>query len=252
MDTTLPGKTDLPMGDTIPKMLVLSGTSPSDHIEASLGKLGIKEFKQQDSRDVMANEAELKKYHVVFNPCSTSSDKHTISSAMSQAAQKYVEAGGKLYVTDWSYEWAKIPFGDHLQMDGTGTAPGSRTVSSYNAPGIPQDPGLRDWLIALGEPQPQLIGNYTRINSVANLPGLDEDLKDVTITPKVWINARESRGEHPATVSFNRGCGRVLFSSYHTEGQLSGGSTELLGQEKALLYILLEVTACAGQIGPPQ
>jgi hypothetical protein len=99
---------------------------------------------------------------------------------------------------------------------------------------------------------PQLIGNYTRVNSVAVLPGIDEDGKDVLVTPKVWMNVRESNGkEHPATVTFGRGCGRVLFSSYHTEGQLGGGSP-LIAQEKALMYILLEVTACAGQIGPPQ
>jgi hypothetical protein len=48
-------------------------------------------------------------------------------------------------------------------------------------------------------------------------------------------------------VSFERGCGRVLYSTYHTEAD-KGSTTELLTQEKALLYILLEVAVC---VAPP-
>ena len=58
----------------------------------------------------------------------------------------------------------------------------------------------------------------------------------------------------PATVSFQWGCGRALFSTYHTEtgggGGLFGGGvvddSELLPQEKALLYTVLEVVLCIG------
>jgi hypothetical protein len=41
-------------------------------------------------------------------------------------------------------------------------------------------------------------------------------------------------------VSFETGCGRVLFSTYHTEPF----STELTPQERTLLGILLEVSVC--------
>ena len=68
------------------------------------------------------------------------------------------------------------------------------------------------------------------------------DGNPVTVTPKVWVE-----GMGPSTVSFERSCGRVLFSTYHTEAD-KGSETELLPQEKALLYILLEVAVC---VAPP-
>ena len=51
-------------------------------------------------------------------------------------------------------------------------------------------------------------------------------------------------GFSPATVSFQYGCGRTLFSTYHTEN--GAGGTGLLPQEKALLYTVLEVVLCIG------
>ena len=49
-------------------------------------------------------------------------------------------------------------------------------------------------------------------------------------------------------MSFQNKCGRVLFSTYHTEsGTGGGGGTALLAQEKALLYVLLEVGVCVGE-----
>jgi len=41
-------------------------------------------------------------------------------------------------------------------------------------------------------------------------------------------------------VSFEQGCGRVMFSTYHTEPF----STSLTAQERALLGVLLEVSVC--------
>jgi hypothetical protein len=69
----------------------------------------------------------------------------------------------------------------------------------------------------------------------------------VDVTPKVWVTAQQgtSSAVAPTTVSFQNQCGRVLFSTYHTESGF-GGSTTLLAQEKALLYVLLEVGVCVG------
>ena len=58
-----------------------------------------------------------------------------------------------------------------------------------------------------------------------------------------------SNGTGPSTVSFDNQCGRVLFSTYHAEG---GEADALLAQEKALLFILLEVGVCIGEQPPPR
>ncbi len=50
-------------------------------------------------------------------------------------------------------------------------------------------------------------------------------------------------------MSFDQQCGRVLYSTYHAEGDVDSA---LLAQEKALLFILLEVGVCIGEQPPPR
>lgn len=97
-------------------------------------------------------------------------------------------------------------------------------------------------------------GNWTKLTSINTRPGLDEKGNDVDVTPKVWVTAKSgsSSAVTPTTVSFQNKCGRVLFSTYHTESSVGGlggggGGTTLLAQEKALLYVLLEVGVCVGE-----
>ena len=62
-----------------------------------------------------------------------------------------------------------------------------------------------------------------------------------TVTPRVWVSGSRNGGaRRPSTVSFEHGCGRVLFSSYHTEPF----SNDLTPQERALLGVLLEASVC--------
>ncbi len=248
--TSLPGKRDATLGDDVPKMVVLKGPSKFDKIEESLTKLGITEIEVQNSRDLVKNAAELQKYHVVFIPCDDRDNPQSATAETRQNLQAFVKSGGKLYVTDWSYEWVRQPFGGFLGFDGDQSF-GQTTVSEYDGAGTVVDPGLKDWLTAVGETSFTLQGSYTRINYANTLPGLDPDGKDTLITPKVWMNVDYNSKPYASTVSFEQQCGRVLFSTYHTEGGF-GGSGQFLAQEKALLYILLEVTACAGEIGGPK
>ena len=77
----------------------------------------------------------------------------------------------------------------------------------------------------------------------------DENGNSADFTPTVWVSADvPNEGHQPATVSYQYGCGRAMFSTYHTE---SGAGTGLLAQERALLYIILEVAVCIGDIQPP-
>ena len=82
--------------------------------------------------------------------------------------------------------------------------------------------------------------NWTAISGVKAGSTTDPDGKPIQVTPKVWVDANTQWGKLPATISFEQACGRVLFSSYHTEGS----SSTMLPQERALLYILLEVAVC--------
>ncbi len=248
-DTTLPSRSDTSKGDDIPKMVVLKDDSDFDRIDDSLGKLGLSGVEVRDDRSLLMNKTELMKYHVVFIPCGESADPITKNAVAKQNLDEFVQAGGKLYVTDWSYEFVRQPFPGFLSWAGETQVLGSAASGDeWDAPAHAADQGLGDWLSATGDAKFSVKGNWTKITSVTTRPGLDAKGAAVDVTPKVWVTAQNgSAVETPTTVSFQNKCGRVLFSTYHTESGLGGGGgSGLLAQEKALLYVLLEVGVCVG------
>lgn len=282
--TRLPGKNDPASHDTIPRIAMVVGGY--DHIDFSMQKLGIQEFYRygdgpidlggpppgtktnKTANDLLGNAGELAKYHVALLPCAAmgaSRDDNTNTwqcygptAAQKTAMQGYVDAGGKLYVTDFAYEAVRqtwpgfITFYDRDMnpLVNTSDAIGSGCRSgAEDTAGNPQDKGLSDWLGAIGEGSPQLKAAWSRMQKVNPQPGFDAKGNPVTITPKVWMTSSvDGVGNLPATVSFQQRCGRVLFSTYHCEGDVASG---LIAQEKALLYILLEVGVCVGDLPPP-
>jgi hypothetical protein len=282
--TRLPGKNDPTLNDTIPRIAMVDGGY--DKIDYSLKKLGIEEFYRygdapftlpggpppgiktnKSATDLTASASELGGYHITLLPCAAMGANHNDntgewecggpSSAQKSAMKSYVDAGGKLYVTDFAYEAVRqtwpgfITFYDHNDQplddssNGLGTACRS---GGEDTNGTAQDKGLSDWLTAIGDGSPQLRASWSRMQKVNPKPGFDPAGNPITVTPKVWMTSDIGGKQLPATVSFEQKCGRVLFSTYHCEGDSSGG---LLPQEKALLYILLEVGVCVGDLPPP-
>lgn len=243
---TLPGKSAPSKGDDVPKMVVLKDMMDYDKIDESLHKLGIKDFEIKNDRSLLDDEAELMKYQVVFIPCGSQTDPRSTSETSKANIQKFVAAGGKLYVTDYSYEFVRQPFPGFVTWERESSALGSAASGGeWDAPAAAADPGLGDWLSATGDSSFEVKGNWTTIKSVNVMPGTDPKGDPIDIEPKVWVTAQKGTQTYPTTISFENQCGRVLFSTYHTESSF-GGTTTLLAQEKSLLYVLLEVGVCIG------
>lgn len=266
--TTFPGASDPAHGDEIPRIAIAYGGF--DKIELSLHKLGLKSFDRYGKDlfldpeglppsvgmpfDLVNSAEKLSQYHIVLLPCSLTGKDcgGGPSDGQKENLRNYVGAGGKLYVTDYSYEYVNQTWPGFItwkDADGQELTPksawGAACLSGdYAKKGTANDSGLASWLGAIGEKDFDLLGNWTMVSKVSPMPGTDPDGKPVTITPKVWMT---SNGVGPATVSFENQCGRVLFSTYHAEG---GATDALLAQEKALLYILLEVGVCVGKPPP--
>ena len=258
---TLPSKTDAAAGDDVPKMAIAVGAW--DDIGASLQKLGLDpsaydrfeySFPPNNNDpfapDKLLNDPQVMNgYHIVFAPCDSSDGTDcnyapSADSAVQQNLQQYVAKGGKLYVTDYSYDYIRQTWPEYIDWENQTSAFGSACLtSSYDAPAQVEDMGMKAWLAAQGINDFVLEENWTMISSLNTVASTDPEGKPVDITPKNWVSGQTSKGTRPATVSFERGCGRVLFSTYHTEGN---GSAGLLAQEKALLYVLLEVGVCVG------
>ena len=245
---TLPGKSDPAKGDHVPTMAVLFDDAMYDRIDVSLRKLGFTGFEVKRDRTLLSDAAALMRYQIVFVPCGAQDDPATIDPAVQANLKRFVSAGGRLYVTDWSYEFVHQPFAGYLSWEKESNVLGSAAAQAeWGGAADAVDPGLRAWLAATGNPTFQVAGNWTNIRSVSSQPGLDPKGNATTITPKVWVTGVTPLGVRPTTVSFEDRCGRVLFSTYHTE--VNGASTVLLAQEKALLHVLLEVGVCVGAGG---
>ncbi len=260
-DNRLPGKNDAASGDTIPKMKVMQANW--DSIANSLRKLGVTEYDGPPGGFTLDHTLEdpalLSKYHIVFIPCSGSTNPelsggpvcsgiYSPSSTGKRVMKDFIQSGGKLYVTDWSYEYVNQTWPGFIQFTGANSNEiGSAcTLGSYSGDAKWGDASLEAWMNAIGEQNAQLQKSYVGVDSTRAQAGLDEEGRSVTITPKVWASTMANGNPRIATVSFQDKCGRVMYSTYHAEGTDNGGSSTLLAQEKALFHILLEVSACVG------
>ncbi len=243
--TRLPSRMDKAQGDDIPKMAIQEGSY--DDILNSLVELGI----DQDQIAVFGcsgfscdspfdDYATLSQYHIAFVPCSSCGGS---SGAQNSNIQQFVAAGGKFYVTDWSYQWMQAPFPGYVTFDESGGD--ACTLDNYTAPAVDMDPALSAWLAAQGVVNPSFEAAYTYIDALNTVATTDLNGMPTMVTPKAWITGSTPQGNKPLTVSFENQCGRVLFSTYHSES-----STGLLPQELALLYVILEVGVCLNTVVP--
>ncbi len=270
-DTTLPARMNKANGDDVPRMALVEGQW--DHIEISLAKLGLADitdgvfgaevdtanaafdFIGAGARNgLLSNWDQIKNYHVVFIPCSGSSgttcnDSLPGNAQVHDTLRRFVRAGGKLYATDYSYEFVRQPWQGLVNYNSANGSIGSGCLNfGYDAPATVNDQGLRDWLDAQNVPAFEVEANYTLIDALNSGSVLDLDGNPINITPKNWVSGLYEGSDHPATVSFQDQCGRVMFSTYHTEG--GAGESTLLAQELALLYVLLEVGVCVTEPVP--
>ena len=272
--TTLPAKSDKAKGDFTPKMAVIAGGW--DAIERSLAKLGLGQVDAKGSL-VAGTESftmynckvtgiwpptvdckpkhpglllqsydELSKYQILFVPCSSEwLDGYFSDKKVKDVVRKWVKAGGRLYVTDYQYDLLHQVFPGYITWKQQSSTMGSaELLNSYDAPAVVKHKDLTAWLKAQGITSFKLEDSYTIISKVSKLPTPGPDEKPHDVLPQAWIYGDvPSNGVLPATVSYPYGCGRILFSTYHTEGNKSSGAT-LLPQERALLYVILELAVC--------
>ena len=172
--TTLPGAPDPSKGDEIPRIGVTFGGF--DKIELSLKKLGITSFDRYGKApfndpkglppsvgqpmDLLNAPDKLAQYHIVLLPCALGG----LSCGAPTGAQKdnlrnFVSAGGKLYVTDYSYEYVNqtwpgfITWKEKNGNDMTANSAWGAACQdgAYTKTGTANDPGLSSWLGAIGE-----------------------------------------------------------------------------------------------------
>jgi hypothetical protein len=278
--TTLPNANDPEGGDTIPRIAVALGSY--DRMQDILAKVALAELTYDDRanldranfdvydngggglgtgtrpfRDLLQDFTLLSQYQIIFIPCSSGGNDSLLTNAtVRDNIRRWVSEGGKWYVADWSYEWVTFMFPDAVRMYGDDGSPGDADVTpSYNGPGRVVDEDMAAWLRAMGDTPDAMTFDeiYNNICSLGTIAATDEDGNPIDVTPKTWAQGRQlanqcGGGEYPYTVSFPFGCGRVLFTDYHTVGEMGGTHPGLLPQEKILLYLVMEIGICTDEV----
>lgn len=281
--TTMPAIMDKANGDDVPKIAVLLGAW--DPIEVVLARMGLKATitKSLGKAQVLSKDAtgfaiyglhglgetspypspvklitdptEISKYHIVFIPCSGGTNTGDGSglqctgvfnsdARVKSTLQNFVQQGGRLYASDWSYEYVRQLFPGFVSWRGENTAIGSACGGGGGTQSVTmKDSGLDAWLTAQSQTLPEVKDAWTALSGVHTQLDLDTDGKPAMITPKVWVQA----GGSPVTTSFQHGCGRVLYTTYHTQ-PTSETSGALESQALALLYLILEVSVCVDPV----
>ncbi len=223
--------------------------------------------------DLLNNLEEMNKYHIIFIPCGSEIDMApagplslgTIADATRDNIRSWVAAGGKLYVTDDAQEYITEPFLPYQTFFEVEESPD--LPSAYSSESTILDADMLAWLQALppalanigqGEPTlanlPQVTveGAWSAIKEVHSVT-VDSMGDTVEVGHKVWVEGPVAGGvvsaeKHPLTVTGTYGCGRIMFSDYHTGDSVHTGANP---QELLLLYLIIEIGVCAENPVPP-
>jgi hypothetical protein len=265
--TTLPSTTG--GGGTVEKMAVVTGYF--DSIENVLAKLGMGTVdsyglleKGTETFDLIDGSGELDDtdypefldffgtpsnytdFRTIFINCGNGYEEEFFANPTAVDGLKaWVNAGGRLYVTDQAYDFVEQLFAEYI--DFYGEEPGLVTTpesQNYAQGGDGFDEtnatilnaNLLAWLKAIG------VTNADDTVTIEGWLGAWVPIDAVGASTSVWVQAPvwvdQEETVRPVTVTFKVGLGTVFFSSYHTEDSFS---TAITPQDRILQYFVFEV-----------
>lgn len=202
--------------------------------------------------------ANLNKYDIILHSCEGTENPTNKSMAARQALQAFADAGGRVFASHWHNYWiergpAPWPMTANFRHQSDPANPFTGTIDQS----FPKGTALAQWLVNVGaSPAP---GGTLEIN------GAKRTVTTVNPPTQRWIYNGANNSQVTQYFSFTTpygtgSCGKVVFSDLHvTSG--SGGAmnddsdptlpfpsgcrtTELSPQEKALIFMLFDLSAC--------
>ena len=264
------GKMGIGKVDEYGEFVGTSAVGNFDLYENGSGQYG--DYAIGDLNSLIHDVNKMKTYHIIFVPCSDGDNTELFTNPqLRENIREYVRSGGKFYVTDWSAEWEDSVYpefvkfvSDHdtTNMNGPfSEGDGFPGYTSEHAKAM--DPDLTAWLDGQTGPLVgggwgdyrvgtidaedfAVEGNWDHIDSLGNVQvGIGPDGLPAYETPHAWVMGDWEDGAgptHPLTVTFEpAGCGRILYSTYHTADDIHVG---LVPQERVLLYLIMEIQEC--------
>ncbi len=254
-----------------PKVAVITGSY--DKLEGILSRMGIK-FSLYDGNNSLDNEKfpnadalftdgngdgkpEIFNYDFLVINCGTSYEIEFLYDEEAKATlREFVERGGRLLVTDTSYDFVEQVFPEYIDFLGSEDTPPNEPEIMDAAEegkggivvkGVVREPLLKDWLSTVpcyegGKPVECIHRGKVRINGFVNgwavIDGVHRGMENkVKVLVEGEVQWSGGKGVKPLTVLFEAGRGKVIFSSYHTKPH---APDTLPPQERILQYLLLQ------------
>jgi hypothetical protein len=221
---------------------------------------------------LVGSAATLARYDMVLLPCD---DQLPKPRAQQQALRDYVDKGGRMFLTDWSYSWlrdgAMGSFERTVTWKPTATLQGQDFVGVLDT-SFPKGMAFSRWLqeVMAAGPMPGQIRIHDPYSGASNV--------DAVIPPtQRWIytmgtTAARRTVQHftfntPIGAAADKQCGRVVFSQFHVAESDTGpviiapeltfpracDNRPMTPQEKALEFMLFDASACVQpDVEPPR
>lgn len=263
-----------------------------DEIENVLAKLGFGEVDEfgvldtslpydfdlyddgaETTEDLISDPDLLASYDIVFFNCGN--DDESLFETYADNLAEYVENGGVIYATDWSYQSIETPFPDFMNFaeggDDSALPESPFTAAKIGTSGITSDAtvdaDLGGWLDNVTVNDGTIgVDCYTSDETIVNaqegarnedgtvtigdflggwvvMDGVHNDIAGTDAEAVIWASGPVdtfygSADDAPLTVSRPQGDGAIVYSSYHTAHTCP--TTGFWPQERILQYLVFE------------
>ncbi len=279
--TTLPGRTAI--DNDVPKIAIGSGNADHlDNVVLAMGIPQFDCYEGRTSTtancptaqragkkvlELLKDEPTLATYSLLFISCApgiwssySTADRATIVKNLGA----WVTKGGRLIVTDHSYDYVSQTWPSEIvwhgppqvggvwpigTLAGAGANVGIVPTTGTTFAGVIDDTVLTAWLKlpeigVTSAPNVAITGWLAPWTVQQSLPTTTTRVVHGNVQYDYPKGGATESGDLPLTSKFVvAGCGRVIYSSYHTS---SGSSTTLAPQERILEYLMLESAGCVG------
>jgi hypothetical protein len=229
------------------------------HIYQGVGGGNIAGVSGNESQATLWDSApHLAKYDMLLLSCEGKEYNQTKSDAQKTLLRDYLNVGGRAFATHYHYTWFKNGAADLKTVATWGTVDGAKdppeTFAANVDPGFPKGVAFGQWLKNVGASP-----NGVDL-SLASVATSITSINPVTSQEWVFNDGRASDAIYrPKYMSFNAPvgakaedqCGKAVLSDIHISAGTqqdnipsSCGNTPLTAQEKALLFLFMDLSSC--------